>query len=362
MMGEAGGVTMHAQIAPGETAIAENAPVVTVVIPTYNRAHLVGRALRSALNQTFGSFEVVVVDDASSDDTVQVLESHADPRIRVMRLEQNRGGAAARNVGIEAARAPWVAFLDSDDEWLPGMLEALVARRRDASDPGVSAVYCSCWQQREGFAREAPTMQMPGDGDIFDRMLVLGRRPLSMSQCMIRRSALIEVGGFDVSLPSGQDVDIWLRIAAAGHRFAAVPDLLVVRHEHGGSQISRDPVAIVKTLRIFERRWGRLVRRRAGLEAYRRWLRRRLQLVEDVFFAPRLQRQTWNAWSVGWWYAWQRQRLLWLEFRREAWIALRAVIFAVAGPIGYARVVLPLWARIRRRVRRPESEIDQKTA
>jgi len=84
--------------------MAEKAPKVSVVIPTYNRAHLVGRAIRSVLNQTYQDFEIIVVDDGSTDNTKEVVKSFNDPRIRYIRHEKNRGGSAARNTGIRAAR------------------------------------------------------------------------------------------------------------------------------------------------------------------------------------------------------------------------------------------------------------------
>jgi glycosyltransferase involved in cell wall biosynthesis len=97
-------------------------PEFSVIVPVYNRANVLGRTLQSVLDQTFQDFEIVVVDDGSSDDPAAVVEKFADPRIRFLRQE-NRGGGAARNAGIDAARGRLVAFLDSDDEFLPHHLE-----------------------------------------------------------------------------------------------------------------------------------------------------------------------------------------------------------------------------------------------
>ena len=101
-------------------------PFFSVVIPVYNRAHILGRALESVLAQSFGDFEVVVVDDGSTDNPSTVVDSLWDDRIRYLR-QDNRGGGAARNLGIDAAHGRFVAFLDSDDEFLPGHLAALKA-------------------------------------------------------------------------------------------------------------------------------------------------------------------------------------------------------------------------------------------
>ena len=103
------------------------APVVSVIIPTRNRPTLVTRAVASALNQPGQSVEVVVVIDGPDSATVAALSVVAEPRLRVIELAERSGGARARNVGIEAARGKWVAFLDDDDEWLPHKLEKQLA-------------------------------------------------------------------------------------------------------------------------------------------------------------------------------------------------------------------------------------------
>ena len=96
-------------------------PTVSVIIPTYNRAHLVDRAIQSVLNQTYKDFELIIVDDGSTDNTEDIIKEFQkkDERIKYIRHEENRGGSAARNTGIKAAKGEYIAFLDSDDEWLP---------------------------------------------------------------------------------------------------------------------------------------------------------------------------------------------------------------------------------------------------
>ena len=96
-----------------------NYPVVSVVIPTYNRACLLGRAIQCVLNQSFQDIEVIVVDDASQDNSADIVNSLDDSRIKYLRHEKNRGGSSARNTGIKAARGEYIAFLDDDDEWMP---------------------------------------------------------------------------------------------------------------------------------------------------------------------------------------------------------------------------------------------------
>ncbi len=98
-------------------------PTVSVIIPTYNRANLVSRAIKSVLNQTYQDFEIIVVDDCSEDNTEEIVKSFNDSRIRYIKHKKNKGGSAARNTGIKRARGKYIAFLDDDDEWLPSKLE-----------------------------------------------------------------------------------------------------------------------------------------------------------------------------------------------------------------------------------------------
>ncbi|MEO8256955.1 MAG: glycosyltransferase family 2 protein [Acidobacteriota bacterium] len=198
------------------------APKVSVVIPVFNRPMAVRRAIESVLAQTCQDFEIIVVDDGSTDTTTAAVEAIADPRITLIRHERNRGGSAARNTGIRASSADYVAFLDSDDEWLPAKLERQLEVFERSGDR-LGLVYT-------GVERIFP------DGSVsriiarphvnLARALLAENVVGETSLGMVRRSALAAVGGFDESLPSCQDLDLWLRIC---ERFSAevVPDPLV---------------------------------------------------------------------------------------------------------------------------------------
>ena len=101
-------------------------PTVSVVIPTYNRAPLIGRSIKSVLNQTYQDFEIIIVDDASTDNTKEVVSNFNDERIRYIQHEENKGEAAARNTGIKATRCDYIAPQDSDDEWIPEKLSTQI--------------------------------------------------------------------------------------------------------------------------------------------------------------------------------------------------------------------------------------------
>ncbi len=206
--------------------------LVSVIIPTYNRTDRVPSAVASVLDQTFREREVLVVDDASSDGTAEALEPFRG-RIRVLRHDRNRGVSAARNTGIRASTAPLVAFLDSDDRWLPGKLEAQVRFFQDHPE----AVAC---QTREIWIRHGRRVNparrhLKPSGDVF--LPSLARCLVSPSAVMLRRTLLEEAGLFDETLPVCEDYDLWLRIGCR-HPIHLIEEDLLVREGGHPDQLS----------------------------------------------------------------------------------------------------------------------------
>ena len=209
-------------------------PAVSVVIPTYNRAHSIERSIQSVLRQTFADFELIIVDDGSTDGTQDLVRAIKDPRVRLVSMPQNGGPGAARNLGIREAVADWVAFQDSDDEWLPEKLERQMAR---ALEPGSNwvAVYCGMVTIGSVIDQAATRNQIrfrPGpeiavvEGDI--RASLFKTSFVSAQMLMARRVALETVGGFDESFRVLEDWDLALRLAALGP-FAFVDQPLVLQ-------------------------------------------------------------------------------------------------------------------------------------
>jgi glycosyltransferase involved in cell wall biosynthesis len=192
-------------------------PEVSVVIPLYNKGPYIARALNSVLAQTFQDFEVIVVDDGSTDDGAAVVRGFDDPRIRLIQQE-NRGVSAARNRGIEAARAELVAFLDADDEWLPRHLMT-VLRLRDRY-PEAGAYGTAYYVKEKGSAAHVASFcddipQEPWEGLLpsYFKAVALGAPPISASTVAIPRCLLKEIGGFNTDMWRGEDLDLWGRIA-----------------------------------------------------------------------------------------------------------------------------------------------------
>ena len=248
-----------------------DSPAFSVVIPTYNRAQVVQRAIRSVLAQDFHDFEVIVVDDASSDDTAAVVTGMGDPRIRLLRQATNGGVSRARNDGVAAARGEFVAFLDSDDAWLPQMLGKLDRASRPKSGSPVDLIYTYYYKYhvRSGTVG-VPLHLAPIEGDIFNDLL--SGYWLLTSTMLVRRSAFLELGGFDPSINHLEDYDFSLRLASTSRRVAVVPEPLTVQWDHDDDRLTLEGAKMLRGFRVVEERWGPIVRSRLGNAGYKRWV------------------------------------------------------------------------------------------
>jgi len=218
-------------------------PTVSVIIPTYNRAHLIGRAIQSVLNQTYQNFEVIVVDDGSTDNTEEIVKGFNDSRICYIRHSENRGASATRNAGIEGAHGEYIAFLDSDDEWLPEKIKRQM-QAFERSDPQVGVIYTGAIfvnQHGEAIAGyEAPELR----GSVLRELLISNQIRGGGSSVVAKRDHLNRIGGFDEALPACEDWDLWLRLARIC-QFDFVDAPLVRIYIHG-NQITADTDAMAR--------------------------------------------------------------------------------------------------------------------
>lgn len=212
-------------------------PTVSVIIPTYNRAHLVTRAICSVLAQTFQDFEILVVDDCSTDNTENVVNSYDDPRVRFMAHEVNRGGSAARNTGIRAASGEYLAFLDSDDEWLPEKLEKQLELFKATGLEKLGLVLCGVSIIENGDVIRVAQMPPSTGGWVYERALQGQVNPPTCSTWLLKRSAFVRVPKFDVTFPSSQDRD-YLVQAAKECQVSWVSEPLVTMHVDGVDHVS----------------------------------------------------------------------------------------------------------------------------
>jgi len=212
---------------------------ISVIIPTYNRAELVKKAALSALNQAYKPFEVLVVDDGSTEDVAgklpvsPVSAETGETKLRVLK-QPNKGVAAARNLGIKHAKGEWFAFLDSDDYWLPSKLEKQVQFHQENPDILISQTD-EAWI-RNGKRINPRKYHLKPEGDIFERSL--SRCLISPSAVLISRALLDEVGLFDESLPACEDYDLWLRIACR-YPVGLIKEKLVIKTGGHPDQLSQ---------------------------------------------------------------------------------------------------------------------------
>ncbi len=207
---------------------------VSVIIPTYNRAALLPRAVNSVLAQTYDNYEIIIVDDCSPDNTQEVIDGFTDSRIHSFRHERNKGQSAARNTGIANAAGEYIAFLDDDDEWLPNKLEIQVDTL-DASASNVALIYCwSNWID-DSSGRVMTPRHSYEEGDIFEQALAMNAHH-SPPTLLVRTSVLREVGGFDEDMDTHEDRVLLCKIAQR-YCVTVVPQVLVYVHtSHGHSQ------------------------------------------------------------------------------------------------------------------------------
>jgi hypothetical protein len=235
---------------------------VSVIVPTRNRSALLSQTLRSVLWQRGVDFEVIVVDEASTDDTLEVIAGFADARIRVIRNDSPTGVAAARNRGAADARGEWLAFVDDDDLWAPDklrlQLQEAEALGRDWAYAGAVVIDAD-----SRITRAQPAMPADWTVSALRRYHAI---PGGASNVIVRRPAWHQTGPFDARMPISADWELYIRLARHGLP-ACVPRPLVARRIHG-SNLSLDVTRIVSEIRLIET----LHQTKADWGMLRRWM------------------------------------------------------------------------------------------
>jgi len=215
---------------------------VSVVLPTYNRADVLRRSIESVLGQTFEAFELIIIDDASTDETKPVVEEFDDDRIQYVKHDENRGSAAARNTGIQQAEANIIAFQDSDDVWDERKLEKQVDRFDETADTA-GVVYTGLDRKIENFHTKIPGPNVDSKGgDIQEEILRFNF--ISTQTAAVQASCFDHVGTFDEALPPLEDWELWIRMSEY-YEFEHVDEPLVTAYLREDS-ISNDTDALVR--------------------------------------------------------------------------------------------------------------------
>jgi hypothetical protein len=231
-------------------------PAVSVILPAYNGAAYLAAAIDSVSAQTYTDFELIVVNDGSTDETLSIAEAHArqDPRIRVLH-RPNGGVAAARNDGLRAATAPVIALLDSDDACEPEFLEAQLAIL--SKRPQIDVVTGNAWFLG-GPHDGDPARPFPDPRPQPTLAAIIADETAVFIMSVFRREVYEAIGGFDESFRTNEDYDFWLRAALAGFRFAR-NDRPLGRYRRGHDSLSADDLRmVIGILRVYEKLRGAL--------------------------------------------------------------------------------------------------------
>jgi glycosyltransferase involved in cell wall biosynthesis len=229
-------------------------PYFTVILPTYNRAAMLDTAVQSVLVQTYPDFELIVVDDHSTDNTRQVIDSIADPRLVYMFNQRGKGGASARNTGIFQARGQWVAFLDDDDLWFPEKLEVVYDKIRSV-DSDVGLIY-SAFQIHHPYGT-VETRIPKYEGKLRDELFfknVIG----GFFTAVIRKDILWQVNGLDERFPAMQDLELYIRVTLVT-KIAAINQPLVKVQRHNTDRISLSMAKRVEAATLMKGKYHHLI-------------------------------------------------------------------------------------------------------
>ena len=210
---------------------------ISVIIPTYNRKHLISRAIKSVINQSFKPFEIIIVDDGSDDGTYEFINQFFR-EIKLIR-QSNNGVSSARNLGIKNAKGNWIAFLDSDDEWFSKKLE-LQKKAIDHSDKYLISHTNEIWIRNGVRVNQMKKHQKYG-GYIFEKSLDICR--ISPSSVLINRKIFEDIGKFDETLKICEDYDFWLRISSK-YPVLFLDELLIKKYGGHKDQLSKNTIGI----------------------------------------------------------------------------------------------------------------------
>ncbi|MHA1967466.1 MAG: glycosyltransferase family 2 protein [Candidatus Hodarchaeales archaeon] len=229
-------------------------PMTSIIVPTFNRGHIIKKTIRCIIKQTYQNFELIIVDDGSSDNTKQVVNKFNDSRIRYIKRQVNSGGSIARNIGIKEARGEYIAFNDSDDIWLPNKLE-MQMKIFDSSSKKVGVVYCD-WAYIKGkktyMHKNIKKKRREGDiyGEIDNFYFTI-----PTSTVILKKKCLEKSGVFDERFRAQEDYDLWIRLSKYYH-FKYVKNPLVILQHSGryrSAQVKSNFLLLEKYPHLFMR-------------------------------------------------------------------------------------------------------------
>jgi len=239
-------------------------PTVSVIIPTYNRATLLGRAIQSVLAQTYQDFELIIVDDASTDNTESLVKSFNSEKVIYMRHQKNKGTSSGRNTGIRSAKGDYIALQDSDNEWMPEKLEKQMSAFA-AAPPEVGVVYTGFYMIENNKKKYWPSASItPKNGNIFSS-IIKGEYLVSPQTIVVKRECFEKYGLFDERFPALEDWEMALRLAKHYH-FKYINEPLLQDYIQPDS-MSRNKSAMIKSYKMILERYVEDIKQDKGLLA-----------------------------------------------------------------------------------------------
>jgi glycosyltransferase involved in cell wall biosynthesis len=265
-------------------------PQVSVVIPLYNKAHHISRAIDSVIGQTYSNFELIIVDDGSTDDSKHVVNRCSDPRKRLIE-QANAGVSAARNRGVQEASADKIAFLDADDEWRSDFLETVVKLSDRFPQAAVWATaYSAISADGKKYQPEFRGVRAANpEGGLIEYFRASGPwMPVHASAIMVKKEALIKAGGFPLGIRCGEDWDTWIRLALR-YPIAWSPKSKAVIHQDAENRsenyLYTGEYPFFKSLRLFYDE--NFEKKRISLYVYQHVARCHIRLVKSNWLAGR---------------------------------------------------------------------------
>ena len=214
-----------------------SSPLVSVIIPTHSRKHWVSEAIESVLAQTYSNHEIIVVDDLSTDDTVEYLRDRFGDKVTVIQNPELSGPGYSRNAGVKISSGEYIAFLDDDDRWLPNHLMEKTEAMLD-SDDSVALVGSGCeYIDADGERLDKLKPSYPPESSSYEDFCIKIYLPGSTSNNLIRADRFREIGGFDISLPRVQDKDLWMRLLEHNN-IAYTPNITAQVRIHGTPRVN----------------------------------------------------------------------------------------------------------------------------
>lgn len=234
-----------------------SAPMISIIIPSYNHAHFIGRALQSVLDQTFENWEAIIIDNHSKDNTEEVVDKFKDARITLLKIHNNGVIAASRNKGILTAKGEFIAFLDSDDWWDSCKLELSVAAMQAGADLVYHDLYAVQSLEQTNFHKRIVSTEPKHP--MFLALLYKGIS-IPNSSVVVRRELLTQIGGETEKreLISVEDYDTWIRLSQLTEKFVRIPECLGYYWVGGGNISSASPIQCERIIALYDQYIGEL--------------------------------------------------------------------------------------------------------